>query len=143
MLQVDFITCCCYNHVSKTIYICIVLAPGNVRTLSERDREVLQFCQAHIIYPILPAVYELQPAYDRHTVYDQFPPDILHTLIGLLEYWVSMVITIIAKMQKILDRPHCISRLEQMIQNFPYRQTMPYRIRHITNGLASIVPGKK
>jgi len=135
-----------YKEVLETAWPAFcryVTAPGDVRTLSDRDREVLDFCRAHSIYPIYPAFYELESSFEGHTVYDQFPPDVLHTLIGLLEFWVSMVITIIAKIGKLLDRPHRISHLEQMLQMFPYKQTMPYRVRHITNGLASIVPGKK
>jgi len=108
-----------------------------------RDRTTLRFCTEHSLYPLLPALYELEPAYDDHSVYDQFPPDLLHTLIGLLEYWVSMVITIIAKMQEITNQPHCLSRMEEMLQDFPHQQTMPYRVRHFTNGLASIVPGTR
>ena len=107
-----------------------------------RDKEILAFCREHSLYPLLPALSELQPAYEDHSIYDQFPPDLLHTLIGLLEYWVSMVITIIAKMQETTN-PHCLSRLEQMLQDFPHKQTMPYRVRHFTNGLASIVPGTR
>jgi len=54
---------------------------------------------------------------------------------------VSMLITIIAKMGQILERTNLISLLEQKIMRFPYKQTMPCRVRHFTNGLASIVPG--
>jgi len=88
-------------------------------------------------------MHELQPCHDGHSAYDQFPPDILHTLIGLLQAWASMVITIVAKIQKLYPEEHgrSIAVLEDLLLTYPYKQAMPFRVKHFQKGLSSICPG--
>lgn len=55
--------------------------------LSKRELEVLQFCKDKSVLPILPAFFKLRPSYPGHSAYERVPPDHLHTITGILEYW--------------------------------------------------------
>ena len=73
--------------------------PGsNVRIpLSAREKGILNTCQSLSIYPIKPAMMRLMKPYPEYSMYESFPPDIMHTLIGgLMITWVSLVMVICA-----------------------------------------------
>jgi hypothetical protein len=70
-----------------------------------------------------------------------FPPDLMHTFVGILQSWTSMVVTIIAKVgneYRLYDRN--IAILEDMLGRFPYKQAMPFPLKHFNRGLAVYIP---
>jgi hypothetical protein len=70
------------------------------------------------------------------------PPDLMHTFIGLLESWISMVMTIIAKVKKdYINYANNIATLEEMLAWFPYKQAMPFTCKHFNRGLTMYIPG--
>lgn len=109
--------------------------------LSDRQEEVLKFCNDKSVLPILPALLLLEPSYHGHSAYERVPPDHLHTVTGILEYWVALVLKIVSKISKTHKGYHnAIAILEECILRFPYRQAMPFRVKHFIHGLSSICP---
>jgi len=109
--------------------------------LSKREIEVLKFCKDKSVLPILPAFLKLRPSYHGHSSYERVPPDHLHTVTGILEYWIALVLKIVAKISHTIKGYHnAISKLEERILQFPYRQAMPFRVKHFNHGLCSICP---
>jgi hypothetical protein len=112
------------------------------RGLTDHERQILDYCFEKSIHPLYPALNELEPSYKGHTAYRRCAHDLLHTMIGLLEYWVSMVITIVAKIGADMPRYRrniCI--LEDLLGRFPHRQAMPFRVKHFIKGLKAYIPG--
>ena len=90
----------------------------------------------------MPAFNKLEPSYPGHSAYRRYTHDSLHTLLGLLEFWAQMVITIVDKIAKIDVRyTHAIANLEEMIIRFPEKHSMPFRVKRFRKGLSSIFPG--
>jgi hypothetical protein len=109
--------------------------------LSKRELEVLQFCKDKSVLPILPAFFKLRPSYPGHSAYERVPPDHLHTITGILEYWLALVLKIVAKISYTIKEYHnAISKLEERILQFPYKQAMPFRVKHFKQGLSTICP---
>jgi hypothetical protein len=66
----------------------------------------------------------------------------MHTFIGILESWISMVVTIIAKVGNDYDLyDRNIAILEDMLGRFPYKQAMPFPLKHFNRGLTMYIPG--
>ena len=111
------------------------------RYLPIHMRQCLDFCFEHSLQPLIPALNRLQPAYKGHSAYEMFPPDLMHTFVGILQSWTSMVVTIIAKVgneYRLYDRN--IAILEDMLGRFPYKQAMPFPLKHFNRGLAVYIP---
>jgi hypothetical protein len=112
------------------------------RNLPEDMKLCLDFCQQHSLQPLLPALNTLEPAYEGHSAYEMVPPDLMHTFGGILEAWISMVVTIIAIVRR--DYPgynNNIAFLEELLANFPYKQAMPFNCKHFNRGLTMYIPG--
>jgi hypothetical protein len=114
------------------------------RGLTDEEKEKLAFCYDHSVQPIFPALCELEASYNGFSAYQRTPHDILHTVIGMLEYWLSMVVTIAAKIgaDNELFKDN-ISVLEGLLREFPHKQSMPYRVKHFSKGLSSYIPALK
>ena len=53
----------------------------------------------------------------------------------------SLVLKIVSKISHTIKGYHnAIYRLEESILKFPYRQAMPFRVKHFNHGLCSICP---
>ena len=128
---------------SFDIYCKSVKVQRKTKDLSEEEHRVLKFCKHKSLQPIFPALNELAPSYPGHSTYSRYPPDYLHTFIGLLEYWVSITVTIVAKVER-LKWPgftHLIAQLESFLETFPTKQSMPMTVKHFNKGLESYCPG--
>jgi hypothetical protein len=70
-----------------------------------------------------------------------YPPDLMHTFVGILEAWISMVVTIIAKVKR--DHrgyEHNLAVIEDLLARFPYKQAMPFKCKHFNRGLTIFIP---
>jgi len=113
------------------------------RNLPDRVRDCLQFCKDNSLQPLYPALNWLEPAYIGHSTYQMYPPDLMHTFVGILEAWISMVVTIIAKVRKDYRAGygHNLAVLENLLARFPYKQAMPFKSKHFNRGLTIYIPG--
>ena len=111
------------------------------RDLPPDQRDCLQFCKDKSLQPLYPALNWLEPAYRGHSTYEMYPPDLMHTFVGILEAWISMVVTIIAKVRKDYQGyEHNLAELEDLLARFPYKQAMPFKSKHFNRGLTIFIP---
>ena len=112
------------------------------RNLPGDMQECLEFCTNHSLQPLLPAFNMLEPPFEGHSSYLMVPPDLMHTFLGLMESWISMVVTITAKVKKdFANYANNIATLEEMLACFPYKQAMPFKCKHFNRGLTMYIPG--
>ena len=112
------------------------------RNLPDRMKRCLEFCQNNSLQPLLPAFSLLQPCYKGHSTYSMVPPDLMHTFIGFMESWISMVMTIVAKIKhEYVTYSSNLSTLEEKLANFPFKQAMPFKCKHFNRGLTIYIPG--
>lgn len=114
------------------------------RDLSRTDKENLEFCNSMSVHHYIPALYSLKKSYTGQSVYSLLPPDLMHT--RLLEEFVSNTLTIVKTMEMLKGdleskkRMNALAIVEERIQNFPYRQAMPFRVKHLKESLESYCP---
>lgn len=122
-------------------YCCYVLAE-RPKDVPQNYKEILKFCESHSLQPMLPTFNKLAPSYEGHSSYRRFPPDLMHTVYGLLEFWISMIVTILLKVGKTYPAyRHNISSLDKLLNSFPYKQSMPFKVKNFTKGLSTYIPG--
>lgn len=113
-----------------------------LRSITLEQKSIMAFCKQKSVQCLFPTLNSLAPSYPGHSSYERCPPDLLHTLIGLLEFWISLVVTIVAKIASINETySHAIAILEDLLRTFPFKQAMPFRIKHFSKGLAVYCPG--
>ena len=113
------------------------------RHISNEENEVLTWCTEHSCLPILPAFFDLRSVYPGFQVYSMGPSDMLHTLIGFLEYFASSSVVCIAecgKIPKFRNRyGDNIGRLDAKIANIPLKYGVPVQMKHFKDGISAFV----
>ena len=94
---------------------------------------------------IMPAFMKLEKPYPEYTMYESFPPDLMHTLIGgLMEGWISLVLVccaVIGEMPAYRGRHrYNMGVLDAAIANIPRVHSMPYTMRHFARGVSCFCP---
>jgi hypothetical protein len=113
------------------------------KNLSARDREILDWCKSKSIHPMLTSLSKMVPeSCSWQTSYDMVPPDIMHTVMGVMENWLNCVLVIITKLSGKLRGKymHAISRLDKMLINFPWRHAMK-NLSHFDKGITAFCTG--
>jgi hypothetical protein len=109
--------------------------------LDEEDLKVLEYCKNSSIFPILPAVLNIEPSYPGFLHSLLFRSDLLHTMIGLLRNWIFYVYVILCRVSKLRRYQHDYflgpSRLDVAIAEMHYllQGCMPYEITHFHRGM--------
>lgn len=119
-------------------------ADGRKRKLTPPERAVLDEIHSNSIHPIMPAFLELRPPFEGDSHYMLAPPDIMHTLIGLMVNWVSLVIVIcavIAEHELYKDSfNNNLGHLDDAIASIPLEHSFPYKLSHFRKGVTVHIP---
>ena len=113
--------------------------------LTVSEQYILNECARLSIYPIKPYMMLLDKPYPEYTMYESFPPDLMHTLIaGLMVGWVSLALVCCAVIGEMPEyRGHHrynLGVLDAAIANLPRHHSVSYPMRHFRRGVSCFCP---
>jgi hypothetical protein len=111
--------------------------------MTTRDKDILDWCMSKSIHPIQTSLSKMVPeSCSWQTSYDMVPPDIMHTVMGVMENWLNCVLVIITKLSTLLKGKfrHAVSELDKMLINFPWRHAMK-NLSHFDKGITAFCTG--
>jgi len=110
--------------------------------LNNDEIECLHWCKEHSCLPLLPAIFKLEKPYENFSKYDYSPPDMLHTLTALLEFWVCSSLVCISECGKLprfrRQYGNNLGKLDAKIAGFPRKHCIPISVTHFPDGVTAM-----
>ena len=110
--------------------------------LSDQENACLRWCKEKSCLPLMPAIFKLETPYENFSKYDYSPPDMLHTLTALLEFWICSTLVCISEVGKL---PHYrreygnnLGKLDAKIADFPRKHSIPINVTHFSDGVTAM-----
>jgi hypothetical protein len=116
------------------------------KQLTNTEKELLEWCRQNSVQPIQPAFECLSSPFPLWSHYMNYPPDRLHTLIGGLEMYLSMLALILLQIPiaypefKGTKYSDGIGKLDELLKSFPHRQSMPVKTKTFNGGISIYIP---
>jgi len=113
----------------------------NVR-LTIEEKACLQWCKDHSCHPIMPAIFLLEKPYPLFSKYEYSAPDMLHTLIALLEFWIISTLVCTSEVGKLPNwrrqYGYNLGKLDAKIAGFPRKHSIPISFKHFVDGVTAM-----
>jgi len=118
---------------------------ATAKRVTREEKDLLEWCRINSVQPIQPAFECLSSPFSL-SHYMTYPGDRLHTLIGELEMYISMFALILYQIP--LEFPEFkgtkydngIGKLDELLKNFPHRQSMPVKTKKFGSGMSIYIP---
>jgi hypothetical protein len=115
------------------------------KTMTDQDKQLLEWCRQNSVQPLKSGLEDLIKPFEDWSPYMMYPPDRLHTLIGVLSMYVSKYCVILLKIS-ILPQyrgtkySDGIGKLDELIKKFPHSQSMPVKTKRFGSGISIYIP---
>ena len=110
--------------------------------LTNEESASLHWCQQHSCLPLLPAIFKLEKPYEKFSKYEYSPPDMLHTLTALLEFWICSSLVCISEIGKLPryrnQYRNNLGKLDGKIAGFPRNHSIPISFNHFVDGVTAM-----
>ena len=119
--------------------------PESRRQLTREEKRALSVCQQNSVYPLQPGLEGLAAPFPGWSPYMMFPPDRMHTLIGVLEMYIAQYAICLEKISvlpKYRNTKYAqgLGYLDSLLKEFPWKHSVPVTMKHFSTGISDKVP---
>jgi len=111
--------------------------------LTANEKRLLEWCKGNSLIPVRPALFNLPKPFPTFNIYSMGAYDLMHTIAGLLENYVSTAAVCVVEVGKYpgyKDRYYDnIGRLDMKIAHMPLKHGVPLNMRQFKEGISGIV----
>jgi hypothetical protein len=107
------------------------------------EHRLIDWCKAESLRPIIPAFFSVPRPFPDFNIYSMAVYDLMHTITGVLENWVSTSAVCVSEVGKYHGYKaryyDNIGRLDLKICNIPLKHGVPMIMKHFKDGISGIV----
>ena len=108
--------------------------------LSQEEQSILDYCEEKCIFPIKPALMDVQSPFDGFSPYEYLRPDLQHTVQGRLKSsWIFQTVVAIARISSTRKREYRdnLALLDDALMNFLPKHSLPFEFDHFEAGVTT------